>query len=179
MAQHDPETLTLFNEAMEQEKGNLSFQSTYPGMALFSPSKYSYWGTYYLVSSQVLLSFVASSGKSLNLDSLASFDVAKLPDTKVLGQDILQGIQELQLKHWGHKDTGILPEDTIQHLLLRANSILDIALTIKKEAITMKKQGLRLWNVAPGVHTCGHMLCILEDIFGYQYLKNRKGLMRV
>ena len=166
MAQHDPETLTLLKEAMEQEKGNLLFQSTYPGTALFSPSKYSYWGTYYLVYNQVLLPFVASSSKSLNLDSLAAFDVAKLPDTKVLGQDILQRIQELQLKHWGHKDIGVLPEDTIQYLLLGANSILDIALTIEKGAITLKQQGLRLWNVALGGHACGCMLCVLEDIFG-------------
>ena len=92
--------------------------------------------------------------------------MAKLPDAKVLGQNILWRIQELQLKHWGHKDTRVLPEDTIQQLLLGANSILDFALTIEKEAISLKQQGLCLWNVALGGHTCGQMLHILEDIFG-------------
>ena len=92
--------------------------------------------------------------------------MGKVPDAKVLGQDILQRIQELQLKHWGHKDTGVLLEDTIQQLLLGANSILDITPTIEKGAISLKQQGLCLWNVALGGHTCEQMLHILEDIFG-------------
>ena len=142
VAQYDPETLTLLKEAMEQKKVIFHF-GVHTMVRPFLASQTTHTGVCTIwVFNQILLDFVASGGKSLNLDSLTSFNVAKLPDAKVLAQDILRRIQELQLKHWGHKDTGVLPEDTIQQLLLGANSILDIALTIEKEAISLKQQGL-------------------------------------
>ena len=115
----------------------------------------------------ILFSLSATGGKHYSLEALAEFDVAKLPDAKIIGQDILRCIQELQLKHWGYKDVGHLPEDTIQQLILRANGILNVALTLEHEVINLKQQGLRLWNIAIGSHACGRMLQMLEDIFGF------------
>ena len=74
-------------------------------------------------------------------------------------------MQELQIKHWGHKEVGCIPEDTMQQLILGANGILDIALSLEKEALTLKQQGLCLWNIATNGQACGRMLNILEDIF--------------
>ena len=53
-----------------------------------------------------------------DLFSLAAFDLSKLPDVEQTGADIMAKHQRLMLEHWGHKDSAILPDDVVQHILL-------------------------------------------------------------
>ena len=53
-----------------------------------------------------------------SLLDLDKYDVDKLPDAHKTGEDMLRRHQELMMKHWGTKDSAVLPDDVIQKLLL-------------------------------------------------------------
>ena len=152
---------------MEQDKGNFHVMEYVPWygsfqLVLILVLGYVLWAYYISI-----FPFSANGGKSHNLEALTHFDISKLLDACIIGADILHQMQELQIRHWGHEDIGCIPEDTMQQLILGANRILDVAISLEKEALTLKQQGLHLWNMAIGGQACGRMLQILEDIFGF------------
>ena len=53
-----------------------------------------------------------------DLFSLATFDLSKLLDIEQTGADIMAEHQRLMLEHWGHKDSAVLPDNVVQHILL-------------------------------------------------------------
>ena len=80
---------------------------------------------------------------------------------------MLRSIQELQLEHWGSSEVGILSDDTVQELILGANKLLDLSLSMEKTILDIRQSALQTYNIALGDQACGRMLQILEDIFGY------------
>ena len=65
---------------------------------------------------------------------------------------------------------GILSDDTVQELILGANKLLDLSLSIEKIVLDIRQSALRMYNIALGGQACGRMLKILKDIFGYYEL---------
>ena len=61
-----------------------------------------------------------------NLLFLVAKDPVITPDPEETGSNLLVQHQKLMLEHFGHKVTGVLPKDVIQHLLL-GESILVLA----------------------------------------------------
>ena len=69
--------------------------------------------------------------KAYLLAALAAFDVAQLPSMKSLGEECPRQIQDLQIAHWGTEHVAILQEDTIQTLIMGANRLLDLSLSME------------------------------------------------
>ena len=63
---------------------------------------------------------------------------------------------------------GILSDDTVQELILGANKLLDLSLSMEKIVLDIRQSALQTYNIALGGQACGRMLKILEDIFGYE-----------
>ena len=62
-------------------------------------------------------------------------DLGITPDPEETGSNLLVQHQKLMLEHLGHKETAVLPEDVIQHLLLGVSTLfffpaLSVAITI-------------------------------------------------
>ena len=57
-------------------------------------------------------------GSSYSLSDFAASDLSSLPDEETMGTEMLRKHQELMLKHWGHMDSAVLPDDVIQQLML-------------------------------------------------------------
>ena len=113
--------------------------------------------------------FLLSAGtRGFTLAALASFNRNKLPPAQQLRADVLRSIQELQLEHWGSAEVGILLDDIIQELILGANKLLDLSLSMEKVVLDIRQSALRTYNVALGGQACGKMLKLLEDVFGYE-----------
>ena len=109
--------------------------------------------------------------KAYSLAVLAAFDVAQLPSMKSLGEECLKQIQDLQITHWGTEHVGILQEDTIQTLIMGANRLLDVSLSMERTIIDLHQSALRVYNIALGGQACGKLLDLLENIFGYPETK--------
>ena len=111
--------------------------------------------------------FLLSAGtRGFTLAALASFYRNKLPPVQQLGADVLRSIQELQ--HWGSAEVSILSDVTIQELILGANKLLDLSLSMEKVVLDIRQSALRTYNVAFGGQACGKMLKLLEDVFSYE-----------
>ena len=91
---------------------------------MVSPSSSSTWIT-------SLPPIISVGTKAYTLSALAVFDASKLPSTKSIGEDCLKQIQDLQIAHWGTEHVEILPEDTIQALIMGANRLLDFLLSME------------------------------------------------
>ena len=113
------------------------------------------------------LSLLPAGTEGFTLTTLAVFDKNALPSAQQLGADVLRSIQELQLEHWGSSEVGILSDDTVQELILGANKLLDLSLSMEKTVLDIRQSALRTYNIALGGQAYGRMLQILEDIFGY------------
>ena len=109
--------------------------------------------------------------KAYSLAVLAAFDAAQLPLTKLLGEECLKQIQDLQIAHWGTEHVGILQEDTIQTLIMGANRLLDFLLSMERTIIDLHQSALQVYNIALGGQACGKLLDLLENIFGYPKTK--------
>ena len=62
---------------------------------------------------------------------------------------------------------GILSDNTVQELVLGANKLLDLSLSMEKTVLDIRQSALQTYNIALGGQACGRMLQILEDVFGY------------
>ena len=103
----------------------------------------------------------------MSIEGTAQWDLSKLPDAKELGLDLIAKIHQLQEAHWGHEDSANLDEGSIKAYLVGANRLMEFALSMEIEIINLKKEALRMYNIALGGATCGKLLRILEDVFGY------------
>ena len=121
-----------------------------------------------------LLLAISVGTKAYSLAALAAFDAAQLPSTKSVGEECLKQIQDLQIAHWGTEHVGILPEDTIQTLIMGANRLLDFSLSMERTIIDLRQSALRVYNIALGGQACGKLLDLLENIFGYPETKASK-----
>ena len=121
-----------------------------------------------------LLLTISVGTKAYSLAALAAFDAAQLPSTKLLGEECLKQIQDLQIAHWGTEHVGILQEDAIQTLIMGANRLLDFSLSMEQTIIDLHQSALRVYNIALGGQACGKLLDLLENIFGYLETKASK-----
>ena len=121
-----------------------------------------------------LLLAISVGTKAYSLAALAAFDAAQLPSTKSVGEECLKQIQDLQTAHWGTEHVGILPEDTIQTLIMGANRLLDFSLSMERTIIDLHQSALRVYNIALGGQACGKLRDLLENIFGYPETKASK-----
>ena len=112
--------------------------------------------------------------KAYSLAVLAAFDASKLPSMKSIGEDCLKQIQDVQIAHWGTEHVGILPEDTIQTLIMEVNRLLDFLLSMERTIIDLRQSALRVYNITLGGQACGKLLDLLENIFGYPEMKASK-----
>ena len=88
------------------------------------------------------LSLLPAGSKGFTLAALAAFDKNTLPSTQQLDADILRSIQELQLEHWRSSEVGILSDDTVQELILGANKLLELSLSMEKTVLDIRQSAL-------------------------------------
>ena len=58
----------------------------------------------------------------------------------------------------------------------QANRLLEFALHLKKTIINLKIDALCLWNIALAGTTCGNLLSLIEDAYGY--LESKESILR-
>ena len=96
----------------------LPFYSSIPGcncvLSLYSSSFPCVTHMYFLLTSDL-----PPNSKLHNLLSLAAKDIKITPSPQDSGSHLILQHQKLMLDHFGHKHQTVLPEDVIQHLLLR------------------------------------------------------------
>ena len=143
VTRHDSATLKLLKEAAAQEKGECWYISTYPYFRPFHMLEHLVG--YVLDFSTYLfnrLSLLPAGTEGFTLPALAAFDKNTLPSTQQLGADVLRSIQELHLEHWGSSEVGILSDDTVQELILGANKLLDLSLSMEKTVLNIRQSAL-------------------------------------
>ena len=74
---------------------------------------------------------IPSNSKLHNLLSLVAKDLKIAPSPEMSESSLLLQHQKLILEHFGHKNTVVLPEDVIQHLLLRVCTLTFLYLSTK------------------------------------------------
>ena len=100
--------------------------------------------------------------EGFTLAALAAFNKNTLPSAQQLGADVLRSIQELQLEHWVSSEVDILSDDTVQELILGANKLLDLSLSMEKIILEIRQSALRTFNIVLGGQACRRILQILE-----------------
>ena len=72
----------------------------------------------FIISFQIIISDLPEDTPLVDLHKMAGLDVSKLPKMETSGRDCIRNVQEWMFSERSSKECAVLPEDTLQRILV-------------------------------------------------------------